>query len=89
MQERDLIILFAVGGLKSAVVTEAPMSDGYVLQLMKKGEKSPIFCEKRPRIAAQKKEDCTRVFKTIDAAVSMAKNIGFRKIEVEFSGLTR
>lgn len=82
MQEKELKLLFHNGSLKSCTVTNALMSDGYMLVFDKKGGKEQEIAEKRPRLAKDKAADNTKIFKSIDGAVIFAHSIGFRKIMV-------
>ncbi|MBY7814406.1 plasmid replication protein RepB [Vibrio fluvialis] len=68
MQIKDLRLLFDAGSLKKAQIVRAPMGTGYILLIDKH------------IVQAQRGGD--RLFKSIDAAVESAHNIGFRKVEV-------
>ena len=94
MFERELKALFAIGYLKSATISEAQtfMGDGevgYILNFEQKDGKknTTITMHKRPRIIPKDGEyhDYTRVFKSVDAAIKTAKEIGFYKIELHLS----
>lgn len=68
MQKSEAAVRFDSGGLKKAEIVKAPMSAGYVLLL----DGTVMAAKREPE----------RVFKTIDAAVKTAEDIGFKKIVV-------
>ena len=78
MQESQAKLLFDHGGLAKAVVVPAPMGHGWHLHVVKFGKNGDIEIIERQRGG-------WRVFKTVDAAVNTANEIGFRRVEVELS----
>lgn len=71
--------IFDAGGLVSATVCRAPLMGGYILSVKtKKGTSHPMTSQR---------DDAghPRGFKTIDAAVSNARKVGFLTVTVEFS----
>lgn len=68
------------GGFSKALVVPTPMGAGYHLHLVQFGKGAETSVLERQRGG-------WRVFKTIDAAVSTAKTIGFRRIEVDLTSL--
>lgn len=69
-----MIIYFEAGSFTSCVIGLAPLSyDGYIMRLQQKKGGVQVLETQRGR---------ERVFKTYDAAVSVAKEIGFRRIIV-------
>ncbi|MCC3859114.1 plasmid replication protein RepB [Vibrio parahaemolyticus] len=79
MQIKEAKIRFDSGQYKAAQVVEAVLGDGYHLALQGKKQSDNTM------ITSQRSGDDPRLFKTIDAAVRNAKDIGFLKIEVVFS----
>mgnify|MGYP005988591051 CR=1 FL=1 len=73
MELFELKNVFDAGGLKSAVVTPAPLEDGYVVMVMDTKKKSHVM-------SAQRSDSQPRVFKSITAAISNATKIGFREV---------
>ncbi|WHF39173.1 plasmid replication protein RepB [Aeromonas salmonicida] len=57
-----------------------PMGTGYHLHLVRFGRQAETEIIERQRGG-------WRLFKTIDAAVQTAKNIGFRRVEIDVSGM--
>ena len=73
MQELQVKTLFDAGSLKSAIVSDAVFSEGYIL----------IFVGKNgDRHVIEKQRGGERIFKTLQGALSTAYGIGFRNIEV-------
>lgn len=69
-------VLFDAGELKEATVVSALMESGY--NLLIKGKQVKSY-----GIRAQRDRKALRAFKSIDAAVAMARKIGFKQIAVE------
>ncbi|ARW85404.1 plasmid replication protein RepB [Aeromonas salmonicida] len=80
MKELQAKWVFEQGGFSKALVACAPMGTGYHLHLVKFGRQSGTELIELQRGGP-------REFKTIDAAVQTAKNIGFRRVEVDMSGM--
>ncbi|RSM21142.1 plasmid replication protein RepB [Aeromonas salmonicida] len=80
MEEKQAKWVFDQGGFSKALVVPAPMEVGYCLHLVKFGKADSSEVLKLQRGGE-------RVFKTIDGAVSVAKQIGFRRIEVDLRSL--
>ena len=73
MRELQVKTLFDAGSLKSAIVSDAVFSDGYIL----------IFVGKNgDRYVIEKQRGGERIFRTLQGALSTAYGIGFRSIEV-------
>ena len=73
MQELQVKTLFDAGSLKSAIVSDAVFSEGYIL----------IFVGKNgDRHVIEKQRGGERIFRTLQGALSTAYGIGFRNIEV-------
>ena len=73
MQELQVKTLFDAGSLKSAIVSDAVFSEGYIL----------IFVGKNgDRYVIEKQRGGERIFQTLQGALSTAYGIGFRNIEV-------
>jgi hypothetical protein len=73
MELRELKYVFDAGGLKSALVTPAPLSDGYMIIVSDLNKKQTIM-------TAQRSNEQPRIFKSISAAITNATNIGFREV---------
>ncbi|MGE6568154.1 plasmid replication protein RepB [Shewanella vesiculosa] len=69
--------VFDAGGLKSVVITRAPMVTGYRLIFKDNHNKSFMMTAQR----ADKLE--SRVFKSMDATVTNAVKVGFNRMAVE------
>lgn len=80
MQELKAKWVFEQGGFAKAMIACAPMGVGYHLHLVKFGRNNETEIIERQRGG-------WRLFKTIDAAVQTASNIGFRRVEVDLSGI--
>lgn len=78
MEEIKAKWVFEQGGFAKAVIAPTPMGAGYHLHLVKFGRNAETEVLERQRGG-------WRVFKTIDAGVNTAHNIGFRRIEVDLS----
>ena len=80
MEEQKAKWVFDQGGFSKALVVPTPMGAGYHLHLVQfgKGEETSVL---------ERQRGGWRVFKTIDAAVSTANGIGFRRIEVDLTAL--
>ena len=78
MEELKAKWTFDQGGFAKAMIVPTPMGAGYHLHLVKIGRLNETLVLERQRGG-------WRVFKTIDAAANTAKNIGFRRIEVDLS----
>lgn len=76
LELKELTILFDAGALKVATIVNAPLKEGY--QLICKG-KAANYAFKGQR------DDHTRTFKTIDAAVKAANQIGFKVMTIELT----
>lgn len=73
----QLKMVFDSGGLNNVVVTPIEMKKGYMLIFKDKEKNNHIMTTQR----SDKHEP--RVFKSIDAAVANASQIGFKKVSVE------
>ena len=81
MQEATAKLMFDTGTFSKAIVVPVPMaSDGYHLHLVK-------FSRNSETEIIEKQRGGYRIFKTIDAAVNTAREIGFKRIEVDLSSL--
>ncbi|WP_421226281.1 plasmid replication protein RepB [Aeromonas enteropelogenes] len=80
MLEQKAKWVFDQGGFSRAMVVPEVMGVGYYLHLVRFGKTSQVEVLELQRGGK-------RVFKTIDGAVSVAKQIGFRRIEVDLSSL--
>jgi hypothetical protein len=82
MEEQKAKWVFDQGGFSKALVVPTPMGAGYHLHLhlvqFGKGAETSVL---------ERQRGGWRVFKTIDAAVSTANGIGFRRIEVDLTAL--
>jgi len=87
MEEKEMKIAFLTGGLSSAIIIPAPMTEGFILTVRKKRAKDEldISLKKQQRTTT----DELRIFKTIEGAISSGKRIGFRKFTVELSTLEK
>jgi len=73
MELNELKNVFDAGGLKSAVVTRAPLQEGFIVILMD--------CKKKEHVmSAQRSDSHPRVFRSITAAITNATKIGFREV---------
>lgn len=73
MQELQIQTLFHAGSLKSAIVSNAALEKGYILIFVgRNGERHCI----------EKQRGGSRIFRTLQGAISTAYGIGFRTIEV-------
>lgn len=79
MQELQAKWTYDQGGFSKAMIAPTPMGQGYHLHLIKFGKGGGSEIVERQRGG-------WRVFKTIDAAVNTACDIGFRRVEVDLSG---
>jgi hypothetical protein len=79
VQIKEAKIRFNAGNYKGVQVIEALFDGGYNILLTGKKESDSTL------IGAQRSGDTPRLFKSIDAAVKNAREIGFLKIEVVFS----
>lgn len=79
MELKELKIIFDNGGLKSATIKKAPLMNGYILIIE--------TTNKNVHVMTAQREDSNipRAFKSIDAAISSAKKIGFQRITVDLS----
>jgi len=73
MEEQKAKWVFDQGGFSKALVVPTPMGAGYHLHLVQFGRQAETSVLERQRGG-------WRVFKTIDAAVSTAKTIGFHSL---------
>ncbi|MGI2178949.1 plasmid replication protein RepB [Shewanella frigidimarina] len=73
MKLHELRLQFDVGGFVGCTITYSPLGNGYILIANAK-TKTKDAC-----MTAQR-GDQLRVFKSIDAAVSAARNVGFKDI---------
>ncbi|HHQ4680824.1 TPA: plasmid replication protein RepB [Aeromonas veronii] len=80
MQEPAAKLLFDTGAFTKAIVVPVPMGEGYHLHLVKFGRNGGSEIIERQRGGY-------RVFKSLDAAISTAHGIGFRRIETDLSSL--
>ena len=77
MELKEMQTAFDAGGLVSVTVVRAPLVGGYMLSVKtKKGIEHPMTSQRDTK-------GHPRGFKTIDAAVSNARKIGFTTIAVE------
>jgi len=70
-------VLFSAGGLRNPRAVRAPMEDGWLLQI----EINRGRWETESLIAKSGK---VRVFKTLEAVVSLADGVGFSDLSVSF-----
>ncbi|WP_429037545.1 plasmid replication protein RepB [Aeromonas media] len=75
IKEVDAKLLFDAGALERAMIIRNNGSDGYNLFLAMSGEE-------RKAVAIERQRGGLRIFKSIDAAVATAKNIGFNTMIV-------
>ena len=75
MEQNELRTLFQVGDLKNCCCAKAPMQEGWVLQFDSKAYKRSVMLH-------SKHNDTTRIFASIDTAVRVAQQIGFRAVGV-------
>lgn len=75
MQEKEIKIHFEAGNYSKCEVLLNPMETGYLLAFWRKSAGNPDILR-----SFRRQEP--RVFKTIDAAVKCAKEIGFRRITI-------
>ena len=80
MQELKAKWVFDQGGFSTAWIACTPMGTGYHQHLVRFGRQAETEIIERQRGG-------WRLFKTIDAAVQTAKNIGFRRVEIDVSGM--
>jgi hypothetical protein len=73
MELNELKNVFDAGGLKSAIVTAAPLEDGFIVMVTDSNKKQHTM-------SAQRSDSQPRVFKSISAAITNATNIGFREV---------
>lgn len=71
MQLKEFRLLFPTGTLKSACVVPSPMESGYLLLI----DEQALLAQRGG----------VRVFKTIDAAVFAARDIGFSDVSCAFN----
>lgn len=76
MELKELNVLFGAGRLASASILKFPMSDHWVLQINQKSGAPVMLSSQRSDV---------RLFRTIDAAFKVARDIGFIKVSVESS----
>ena len=76
MEIKELKVLFDNGALKTATVTKAMMNTGYTVVFDAKDK------SKQYHISGQRTKGEPRVFKTTDAAIKNAHDIGFKTITV-------
>ena len=75
MEQNELRTFFQVGDLKNCCCVKAPLQEGWVLQFDSTHYKRPI-------VLHSKHNDRARVFASIDTAVRVAQQIGFRAVGV-------
>lgn len=80
MQEPTAKAVFDNGGFTRAIIVPVPMGEGYHLHLVRFGRNGGSEIIERQRGGY-------RVFKSTDAAISTAYNIGFKRIETDLSSL--
>ena len=73
MEMHELKNIFDAGGLKSALVTNAALEDGYWIIVTDTKSTDHVM-------TAQRSDGQPRVFKSISSAISNATKIGFREI---------
>jgi hypothetical protein len=73
MEISELKCVFDAGGLKSVIVTPAPLSSGYMVIVTDSKKKQTVM-------TAQRSNKEPRIFKSISAAVTNATKIGFREV---------
>ena len=79
MELKEMQVVFDAGGFISATVSRAPLVGGYMLTVKNKnGRDTPMTSQRDTK-------GHPRGFKTIDAAVTNAKKIGFTKITVDLT----
>ncbi|MEZ9010267.1 MULTISPECIES: hypothetical protein [Vibrio] len=80
MEQRDLEIRFAAGELTKAVVVPEVFGDNWNLMFVGKKKSDQYY------VTLQRSETL-RGFKTTDAAIGVARKVGFLSVSVEMSGL--
>ena len=78
MEELQAKWTFDQGGFSKAMIAPTPMGAGYHLHLVR-------FGRQHETMVLELQRGGWRVFKSIDAAVNTANNIGFRRIEVDLT----
>ncbi|AAZ23992.1 putative plasmid replication protein RepB [Colwellia psychrerythraea 34H] len=73
MEVKELKNVFDAGGLKHAVVSPAFGTKGYEVILTTSKNQNVV-------LTAQRSDNQPRVFKSIDAAISVTTKIGFRRV---------
>jgi hypothetical protein len=73
MELSELKCAFDAGGLKSVLVTPAPLSEGYMIITTDSNRKQKIM-------TSQRCNEEPRIFKSISAAITNATKIGFREV---------
>lgn len=73
MELNELKNVFDAGCLKSAIVTPAPLQDGFIVMVTDSKKKQHTM-------SAQRSDSHPRVFKSITTAITNATNIGFREV---------
>ncbi|MFT5278313.1 MAG: hypothetical protein ACI8VI_001958 [Granulosicoccus sp.] len=73
MELSELKCVFDAGGLKSAIVTSAPLEAGYIVIIRDSKNKEHLM-------SAQRSDNQPRVFKSITAAITNATKVGFREV---------
>ncbi|PSU13848.1 hypothetical protein C9J03_05350 [Photobacterium gaetbulicola] len=79
LQLKEVKLLFDAGVYKEALVTRALMQDGYNLHLIGV-KKSDNTC-----LSSQRASSEAKTFRSADAAISAAKDIGFRELKFVLS----
>lgn len=76
MQLSDMRLLFDAGSLTRCTIKHAALQGGYILYVSNYRNEIRVM-------ASQREPNEPRSFKTIDAAISAARQIGFREVKVE------
>lgn len=81
MQIKEAKIKFDAGCYKQACITDALMASGYNLTLVGKKQADNAV------LSSQRASEDAKEFKSYDAAIKAAKDIGFQEITVRVSHL--
>ena len=82
-QLKEMKLLFDAGALASCYIKHAVMQSGYILVVQRNKRAIADGGDAVEHLHGQRDLESPRTFKTIDAAVSTAREIGFRKVSVE------
>lgn len=75
---KEIQLLFDDGSMNQCTITDAPLAEGlYNLCFARRGKKEDVLLETQ--------RGGVRNFKSYDAAILVAKEVGFRNISIEVS----